>query len=211
MAKLKVIQFDGSFKGEIQPAKHLLLKKAVIQPVFDAILLEQAACRQGTHSTLTKGEVSGGGKKPYKQKHTGKARQGSIRNPHYVGGGVVFGPKPNRNYKLKLNKKAYQLALTSAFAQKLNNNQVIVAEAKLFEQTNAKTKKMLTFLKNAKLTEQKLLFVIDTISKPLLLSTNNLKQIVVKQFNKVSVRDLLLAKTIIIEKAAFTKLEERLK
>ena len=107
----------------INPA--LFVEKIHNHDMFLDVIAQAAGKRQGTHSTLTKGEVRGGGKKPYKQKHTGNARQGSIRNPHYVGGGVAFGPKPNQNYKIDLNRKVHRLALKSAYTKRINEDKVV--------------------------------------------------------------------------------------
>ena len=105
MEKVKLLNLKGETVKQVELNENLLVDKIAKQAMFDAVIAENAGNRQGTHSTLTKGEVRGGGKKPFAQKRTGNARQGSIRNPQWVGGGVVFGPKPGRNYTKKVNAK----------------------------------------------------------------------------------------------------------
>ena len=112
--KVKLINLKGEVIKEVGFNKDLLVAKIAKQAIFDTVIAEQASKRQGTHSTLTKGEVRGGGRKPFMQKHTGNARQGSIRNPQWVGGGIVFGPKPNRNYNKKVNNFLLWASLLTA-------------------------------------------------------------------------------------------------
>ena len=109
--------------------------------LYDAIVLSRASLRQGTHATKTRSEVSGGGRKPWKQKGTGNARQGSIRAPHWVGGGVVFGPTPEKNYTKKMNRKERRLALKSALAYKAQEKELIVVDSLTLE--TPKTKEMI--------------------------------------------------------------------
>ena len=130
-----------------EKVKDITLNDAVwgIEPnnavLYDAIILSRASLRQGTHKTKTRSEVSGGGIKPWRQKGTGRARQGSIRAPHWVGGGTVFGPTPNRNYTKKMNRKERRLALKSALAYKVLEKELIVVDSLNIE--SAKTKEML--------------------------------------------------------------------
>ncbi|BFO95718.1 50S ribosomal protein L4 [Mycoplasmoides pneumoniae] len=212
MAKLKLIKIDGSFETEpVKLSPGLIANELKQQPVFDAVLVEQASWRQGTHSILTKGEVRGGGKKPYKQKHTGKARQGSTRNPHFVGGGIVFGPKPNRNYSLKLNKKAHTAALHTVWSEKLASDNTHLVDQNLFNKTEGKTKVMMQFLKSAKLLDKNVLFVVNTLNTNLEQSTSNIKNVQVKHLDKVSVRDLMLANALLVEKEVLKALEGKFK
>lgn len=124
--------------------KHVFDVKVNKQTIFDVIMSERASQRQGTHSTKTRAEVSGGGRKPFRQKGTGNARQGSIRSPQWVGGGVAWGPKPEKNYTLKVNKKVRKLAFASALTLKAQNKAVLVHEFKSEEKPN--TKKLLNQL-----------------------------------------------------------------
>ena len=132
--KIKDIKLDDSIWG-ITPND---------QVVYEAVVLNAASKRQGTHSTKTRSEVSGGGRKPWRQKGTGNARQGSIRAPHWVGGGVVFGPNANRNYAKKMNKKERRLALKSALTYKANDKEIIAIE--MFDLESNKTRDFLNFL-----------------------------------------------------------------
>lgn len=159
--------------------------------MFDAVLLEQAALRQGTHSTKTKAEVSGTGKKPLAQKHTGNARQGSRRNPHFVGGGVAFGPKPNRNYTKAMNKKTHQLAYQNALAAVCAANRLIVLADDILVDQHPSARQVDDLLKNLQLGAKKVLLVINEANIALFLSARNLRNVIVKPAAKVSVRDLL--------------------
>lgn len=198
MAKIKVIDLKNTAAGELDlPEIKLTFKKGknANQAIFDQVLAENAGKRQGTHSTLTKAEVRGGGKKPVPQKHTGNARQGSIRNPHYVGGGVVFGPKPNRNYTKKVNKKVSSLAFKAVLAEKMQGNDIIVVSNAAVEK--AKTKDFANLLKLLKLTGKRVLFVFCKKHAKAVLATRNIAKADAKLFNQVSVSDIMLAKKII--------------
>lgn len=193
MAKLNIIDLSNKTVGEFELAKNIAEAKVAKQPLFDAIIAEQAGKRQGTHSTLTKAEVRGGGKKPVPQKHTGNARQGSIRNPHYVGGGVVFGPKPNRNYRHKVNKKVNQLAFTSALAVRAKD--LIVLDNAAVEK--AKTKDFAKLLKTLKLNDKRVLFIFCEKHAKALKFVRNMKKVEAKLVNQVSAYDILKAKKVI--------------
>jgi large subunit ribosomal protein L4 len=204
MAKIKLIDLNGKTIGDVETPKSLLLDKPHNQAMFESVVAENASHRQGTHSTLTKGEVRGGGRKPFAQKHTGNARQGSIRNPHYVGGGIVFGPKPTRNYKIKVNGKVAKLALASAFSLKLKNDAIYVLEDKA-NATKPNTKLMSTLLKNLKLEKQKMLFVFNNEkAETLIKSTNNLQRTCTKKAKQVSAQDVMHANFIIVQESALT-------
>lgn len=194
MAKLNIVDLSNKSVGEITVAKDIAEAKVVKQPLFDQVIAEQAGKRQGTHSTLTKAEVRGGGKKPVPQKHTGNARQGSIRNPHYVGGGVVFGPKPNRNYRHKVNKKVSQIAFTSALAVRAKD--IIVLDNAAVEK--AKAKDFSKFRKLLKLCDKRILFVFCPKHKKAVMHTRNMNKADAKLVNQVSVVDILRAKKVIM-------------
>ncbi|WP_033160175.1 50S ribosomal protein L4 [Mycoplasmoides alvi] len=210
MSKIKVFDIDGSISSEVEIDKKLLVDKIHEQAIFDSIISERASRRQGTHSTLQKGEVSGGGKKPYKQKHTGRARQGSIRNPHYVGGGIAFGPKPNRNYALKVNKKISQLAFCSAFTHQVNKmvvmglNDDIKPDSYSSKALNKLVEKIIGNKKS------KVLIVIGKDNEILSRSANNLKNITLKKWNQVSTEDMLNAKNVIVQPSALNQWMERM-
>ena len=174
----------------------------------DAIVLAQASLRQGTHKTKTRAEVSGGGRKPWRQKGTGNARQGSIRSVQWVGGGIAFGPVP-RSYNKKQNRKERKLALKSAWSYKVeNNNLVVVDEIKL---ETAKTKDMIKMLANLKLDGEKLLVVVKEYSENVILASRNLQNIMLLQANEVGVLDIVSAKKVLIEDAALESIKEVLK
>ncbi len=178
MNKIQLFNLGGDVTGEVEINEKLIKAEPHQQAIFDVVLSERASRRQGTHSTLTKGEVRGGGRKPYQQKHTGRARQGSRRNPHYVGGGIVFGPKPTRNYNLKVNKKVVQLAFCSAFSHQLINKNVFG----LIDDANPEkpsTKAMSLFVKKVAGTK-KALIVLGAVNDVLSLSSQNLENVTLK-------------------------------
>lgn len=202
MSKIKLIDLTGKDVSEVEVAKSLIVDHPKNQAIFDAVMIATAGPRQGTHSTLTKGEVRGGGRKPYAQKHTGNARQGSIRNPHYVGGGVAFGPKPNRNYLTKVNNRVTKSALASVFSAKIKTNAV----SALMNTTDIKkpnTKTIASLLKTIKLNNKKVLFVLNNDKmESLAKSIQNLNRVVVKKANQTSIIDIMHANHIIVQEDA---------
>lgn len=193
MAKVQIIDLSNKSVGEFEIRKEIAEAKVAKQPLFDQIIAEQAGKRQGTHSTLTKAEVRGGGRKPVPQKHTGNARQGSIRNPHYVGGGVVFGPKPNRNYRHKVNKKVSQLAFISALSLRVKDL-IVVDDAAV---KKAKTKDFVKLMKTLKINKQRVLFAFCQGDKNAIKFTRNIARAEAKLANQVSAYDILKAKKLI--------------
>jgi large subunit ribosomal protein L4 len=179
MSKIKQIDLTGANVTEVQ-LSNVFSSKAHNQAIFDAVLAEDAGRRQGTHSTLTKGEVRGGGKKPRPQKHSGNARQGSIRNPHWVGGGVAFGPKPNRNYKLKVNTKINKIALISAINLKLNDKAIVLLEDKI-ALTKPATKTISKMLATLKVLNKKVLVIANDKAEVLIKSAENINRVIVKK------------------------------
>ena len=176
------------------------------QAMFDAVQVCQSNMRQGTAKTKGQSEVSGGGKKPWRQKGTGRARAGSSRSPIWVGGGTVFGPDGRQNYKLSQNKAAHRLALKSALSTKTKNGLVIVDK---LEMEQIKTKDFYTILKALK-AETKALVVVSEFTLNVLASANNLNWVKIVTPDNVSVYDLLNVDTVIMEKEAVTILEEAL-
>ena len=196
--KIKDLNLDKEVFG-IEP-NDVVLKNAIV--------LAQASLRQGTHKTKTRAEVSGGGRKPWRQKGTGNARQGSIRSVQWVGGGIAFGPVP-RSYNKKQNRKERKLALKSAWSYKVkNNNLVVVDEIKL---STPKTKDMIKMLTNLKLDGEKLLVVVKEYSENVILASRNLQNIMLLQANEVGVLDIVSAKKVLIEDAALESIKEVLK
>ncbi len=203
---IKLLDINGNVKGNINFDESLLVKTPHKQAMFDCVIAENASIRQGTHSTLTKGEVRGGGKKPWRQKHTGKARAGSTRNPHWVGGGVAFGPKPNRNYLKKVNSKVFKLAFKSALSLKLKDQNIFgLDDGVALKKPSTKT--IITFLKNADLVNKKVLFITNEEDN-IKLSTNNIQKVNTKKWNKVSVKDLLHTNIVVIQEGTISKMKE---
>ena len=204
MAKVQVLNLKG------EKVKDITLKDSVWnieinEPVMhDAIVLARASLRQGTASTKTRSEVSGGGRKPYKQKGTGNARQGSTRSPQWPGGGIVFGPKP-RKYDKKQNRKERRLALKSALSSKLRDNELVVVESLNLE--NNKTKTFNEMLKNVKVNGKALVVFADDNENLFLASRNNNKVAVVA-FDEINVLDLVATDYLLIDESSVKKIEE---
>ena len=204
MAKTQVLNLKG------EKVKDLTLKDSVWKAdinenvMLDAIKVAQASQRQGTASTKTRSEVSGGGRKPYRQKGTGNARQGSIRAPHYPGGGIVFGPKP-RKYDLKQNRKERRLALKGALSAKLQDKELVVVDN--FNLETAKTKDFKAMLKNLKL-DGKVLVVFAEGNENLFLASSNNRNVCVMGVNEINVLDLVAAKYLLIDESSVKKIEE---
>ena len=196
--KIKDIKLDDSVWG-ITPND---------QVVYEHINLAMANQRQGTHATKTRSDVSGGGRKPWRQKGTGNARQGSTRAPHFVGGGVVFGPSSNRNYTKKMNKKVRRLALKSALTYKANDKEVVVLE-NIKAETN-KTKDMLKLLESLNLSG-KLLIVTTELTENLILATRNIGSIKLVLANELNTYDVLYCDKLVITQDALKYVEEVLK
>ena len=204
MAKTQVLNLKGDNVKELA-LNDSVWAVEVNEPVMhDAIVLAQASLRQGTASTKTRSEVSGGGRKPYKQKGTGNARQGSTRSPQWPGGGIVFGPKP-RKYDKKQNRKERRLALKSALTSKLQDNELVVVE-NLNLDTN-KTKAFNEML--AKLNVNgKALIVCATENENLYLAARNNNKVAVMTVGEVNVLDLVATDYLVIDEASVKALEE---
>ena len=160
--------------------------------------------RQGTQSTLTRSEVSGGGRKPWRQKGTGRARQGSTRAPQWYHGGVVFAPKP-RDYRFSVNKKVKRLAMKSAFSSKAASDEIIVIDAITLDEI--KTAKVAAML-SAVGSERKALIVLPEVDEKVIKSARNIPGVKTAQVNELNVYDILNADKLIIAKDALTKIEE---
>ena len=207
MAKLNIIDIKGEKKSDIKlndSIWNIETNDAVLKKAIDKQL---ASLRQGTHKTKTRSEVSGGGKKPYRQKGTGNARQGTIRAPHYRGGGVVFGVTP-RSYTFKTNKKERVLALRSALTYKVKNNELVIVDS--LEINSLKTKDIKNMIVDLKL-EGKVLFVTMNDAEKLYLATRNLGYAACIMANDINVYDLINADTVVMDSAAVKYIEEVLK
>lgn len=207
MAVLNIYDLAGNQTGTVEVNEAVFgiePNKTVLHEVLTA---ELAAARQGTAATKTRAMVRGGGRKPFKQKGTGRARQGSIRAPHMVGGGVTFGPQP-RSYEKKINKKVRNLALRSALSVKAANNEIVILDG-VIEAPKTKTIVNLVTKMDAK---QKQLFVVNDLTDVndynLYLSAKNLENAVVLQPNEIGVYWLLKQEKVILTKDALTTIEE---
>ncbi len=206
--KLELLNQNGEKIKDIQLEKEIFGIEPNDKVLKDAIVLAQASLRQGTAKAKTRAEVSGGGRKPWKQKGTGNARQGSIRAVQWVGGGIAFGPVP-RSYSKKQNKKERRLALKSAYAYRVNSNSLIVVDK--LELSTPKTKEMVNVLKQLKVENDKVLIIVKEYSENVILAARNLQNVVLATANEVGVLDLMAAKKIIVENAAFEEIKEVLK
>ena len=204
MSNVKVLNMAGQQVGEIE------LNAAIfgIEPnqavVHDVVKNHLANCRQGTQSALTRAEVSGGGKKPWRQKGTGHARQGSTRVPQWTHGGIVFAPKP-RDYSYTMNKKVKRLAMKSALSAKAQAGEIVVIDAIKMEEVKTKTFK--TFL-NAVGVTGKALVVTAENDEIVVKSARNIPGVNVLFANLINVYDILNAKSFVVDQAALTKIEE---
>ena len=204
MPKVDMYNVDGKKVGDIDLKEEIFGIEPNQDVVHEAIVNFLANQRQGTQSTKTRAEVRGGGRKPWKQKGTGRARQGSIRAPHWVKGGIAFGPKP-RSYKYTLNKKVKRLALKSVFSSKVLENQLVVLDT--FNFTEIKTKNMIKVLENLKVNE-KVLIVIPENDLNVQKSAKNIPGTKVCLVNTINVYDLVKYNKLILTKQAVEKIEE---
>ena len=206
MAKLNVLNTNG------EKVKDITLNKEVfgITPndavLYDAIKLAQNNARQGTRGVKGRSDVSGGGRKPWRQKGTGRARQGSTRAPHWYHGGWAFGNQ-TRNYEVKQNRKERALALKSALAYKVLDKELVIVDS-LNVETN-KTKDMKNILANFKV-ERNALIIVSELNDNLILATRNLNNVLLLEANEVNVLDLVSANLVIAEEAAIKEIEEAL-
>ena len=204
MEKLSVLNIKG------EKVKDITLNETVwgIVPndavLYDAITLTRNSLRQGTADTKTRSEVSGGGRKPWKQKGTGRARQGSTRAPHWIKGGIVFGPHP-RSYTKKMNRKERRLALKSALSYKVLDKELVVLDNFVVESN--KTKDMKNILANLK-AEGKTLIVVEELNDNVILGTRNLSNIVLLEASEINTLDIVAADKMIITEAAVKAIEE---
>ena len=206
MANINVLNLNG------EKVKDRKLKDNIwgIEPndavLHNAIVLNMANSRQATASTKTRSEVRGGGRKPWRQKGTGNARQGSIRATQWRGGGIVFGPNPNKNYTKKMNKKERRLALKSALAYKVIDKELIVVDELKF--ATSKTREMVNLLTKLNIEVNKVLVVVEELTDNIILSARNLANVKVITYDEVNAFDVVSADNMFIEVSAMDKLEE---
>ena len=204
--KLNVVDLTGKKTGTVELNDSVFNCEVNEQAIFDALLRQQSSWRQGTHDTKTRAEVSGGGKKPFRQKGTGRARQGSTRAVQYRHGGIAFGPTP-RSHTFKLNRKVRRLALRSGLTLKAQNEDLICVEN--MEMKEAKTKEFTKVLKALGI-ERKALFVVDTEEEfeKAYLSLRNLGNVAMVNVEGLNIYDLQNANKLVLTKTAAQKLGE---
>ena len=203
MANVSVYNMTGSEVGTIELNDEVFGVEVNENLVHQAVLLQLADNRQGTQKAKTRSEVSGGGRKPWKQKGTGHARQGSTRSPQWTHGGVVFAPVP-RDYSFKMNKKEKRIALKSALTSRVQDGKLIVLdELKLDE---IKTKKFQEVLDALKVT--KAMVILDDMDQNAILSARNIPDVITAQVNTINTYDIMKYSTVIVTKAAVEKIQE---
>ena len=204
MAKVSLFNQAGSSVGEIELNDKVFGIEPNESVLFEAIISQRASLRQGNHKVKNRSEVAGGGRKPWKQKGTGRARQGSIRSPQWRGGGVVFGPTP-RSYSFKLPKKVRRLALLSALSTKAREESIVVLEGLAFDAP--KTKDFVKVLSNLSI-DKKALFVTADLDETVALAARNIPGITVVSATGINVLDLIGHNKLVMTKAAVEKVEE---
>ena len=206
MAKVKVYDMKAKESEDIKLKNDIFSIEPNMGVIHQAVVRQLANKRAGTHSTKTRSEVRGGGKKPWRQKGTGRARQGSIRSPQWVGGGRVFGPKP-RDYSQKMPQKMRRLALKSAWSLKIKEKELFVVDELKFKKY--KTKNMAEFLNNfRKEKDEKIILIIPEYNEKINRITRNIKNTKLITAERVSVYDLLWAHKVVTLKDAVKKVEE---
>ena len=203
MANVSVYNIEGKEVGSIELNDAVFGVEVNEHLVHMAVVNQLANNRQGTQSAKTRSEVSGGGRKPWRQKGTGHARQGSTRAPQWTGGGIVFAPKP-RDYSFKMNKKEKRIALLSALSSKVAESKIVVLDE--FKLDEIKTKKFVEVMNNLKV--ENALVVLEEENKNVVLSGRNIPSVKVTATNEINTYDVLKYTTLVVTKAAVEKLEE---
>ena len=203
MANVSVYNIEGKEVGSIELNDAVFGVEVNEHLVHMAVVNQLANNRQGTQSAKTRSEVSGGGRKPWRQKGTGHARQGSTRAPQWTGGGIVFAPKP-RDYSFKMNKKEKRIALLSALSSKVAESKIVVLDE--FKLDEIKTKKFVEVMNNLKV--ENALVVLEGENKNVVLSGRNIPSVKVTATNETNTYDVLKYTTLVVTKAAVEKLEE---
>jgi large subunit ribosomal protein L4 len=204
--KLEVLDKENKKVSEFEIDDSFLAIKVKDDLIHDVMLAYQQNQHIGSSNTLDRGDVRGGGKKPWKQKGTGQARHGSIRSPIWKGGGVTFGPKPERS-RMQVNKAQKKLALQAVMAGKLRDGEIIVLNE--FAVTTPKTKEVISILKNLNLKNSKVLLVADSVNETLIRSARNIEKLTVTRQNVVNVYDLLTHKKVLMTKKALEEIISR--
>lgn len=205
MTNLKVYNLVGKEVGEVSLNPKAFGVALNSDLVFQAIEAQESNSRIAIADTKTKAEVRGGGRKPWKQKGTGRARQGSIRAPQWKGGGVVFGPKSDRNFTKDLNKKMKKKALLMALSDKLASNQILIVDSLALN--DAKTKSVVSALKNLKLTKS-VLFAHAEANESLKRASANLKKVNISRADSLNIKDVVKYHTLVIEKSSLPVIDK---
>ena len=204
MKKQNIVDLSGKKVNDINLNENVWGVKPNDAVLYDAITLAQSSQRQGTASTKTRSDVSGGGRKPWRQKGTGHARQGSTRAPHWYHGGIVFGPHP-RTYGKKMNKKERVLALKSALAYKALDDALIVVDSLTLKSN--KTKDMIKVLNDLKVSKN-ILIVVKELSDNLILASRNIPKVDLLTYDEINTLDVIAADYLVIETDAVKAIEE---
>jgi len=209
--KFEVVNVLGKATSNVELSDSVFNIEPHNQAMFDLVLSERAAQRQGTHQVKNRSAVRGGGRKPWRQKGTGRARQGTIRAPQWRGGGVVFGPQANRNYELKINKKVKTLALKSGWSIKAKENQIVLVDTMEFKVP--KTQDFNKMLKNLKADDKKTLLILSDIDKELntFLSARNINNVMPLFHTDVLLDDILNADRVVMTETTAKLIEGGLK
>lgn len=205
MSKISVLNVKGEKVKDIKLNDNVWSIEPNDAVIYDAICLAIASLRQGTHSVKTRSEVSGGGRKPWRQKGTGNARQGSTRSPQWRHGGIVFGPTIERNYNKKMNKKERRLALKSALSYKVLDSELLVLDELKLD--SSKTKEVLNIMKDLKLNKS-VLFVVNELTDELILASRNIQGVKVILPNEVNVLDVARYNNMVVTEEAVKAIEE---
>ena len=208
MKKVELLNLKGEKVKDINLNEEIFGITPNNNVLHDAIILSMASLRQGTHKTKNRSEVSGGGRKPWRQKGTGRARQGSIRSVQWVGGGNYGTPVP-RDYSIKQNRKERRLALKSALADKANEKAIIVLDN--FKVETPKTKEMMNVLENLKVADKKVLLVVDAFDDNMILASRNIQNLVLILAEEINVLDVVGTDVMLVTEAALKNIEEVLK
>ena len=208
MSKMEIVNIKNEKVKDINLKDNVWKNKPNDAVLYNAIILAQASLRQGTHKTKNRSEVSGGGRKPWRQKGTGHARQGSIRAVQWVGGGNYGTPVP-RDYSKKQNRKERQIAIKSALAEKVANNELLVLEN--LNIATPKTKDMINVLETLKIADKKVLLVVKEFDENLILASRNLKNLVLILADEINVLDIVGTDVMVVTEDALKFIEEVLK
>ncbi|MFT8869273.1 50S ribosomal protein L4 [Liquorilactobacillus nagelii] len=204
MPTVALYKQDGSKNGDVSLNDSIFGIEPNDNVIFDAVLMQRASLRQGTHAVKNRSAVSGGGKKPWRQKGTGRARQGSIRSPQWIGGGTVFGPTP-RSYSYKLPRKVRRLAIKSVLSQKVLDDSLVVVDQLSFDAP--KTKTFVEILDKLNVTT-KVLVVLEDGNDLAALSARNLKNVTVINAKSVNVLDVINNDKLVMTQGALSQVEE---